>query len=156
MTERRGGGIHAPTLTVPIVSVYGRARGHRHQPCDDLGVNAPEDLSAAERAFMLNAFEIDILPGVRGDLDEPLASAPPGELVPILLPLIDRGWIDVCRVIPWTPPSGGAGFQPGPPLAREELLNALADADNWEYPESGDWIGCVTLTHTPKGRLISW
>ncbi|MFD8972446.1 hypothetical protein [Streptomyces sp. NPDC059593] len=119
-------------------------------------MNAPEDLSAAERAFMLNAFEIDILPGVRGDLDEPLASASPGELLPILLALIDRGWIDVCRVIPWTPPGGGAGEQPGPPLAREELLNALADADNWEYPESGDWIGCVTLTHTPEGRLISW
>ncbi|MGW4723759.1 hypothetical protein [Streptomyces sp. NPDC004291] len=49
-------------------------------------MNAPEGLSAAERAFMLNAFEIDILPGVRGDLDEPLGSAPPGKLVPTLLP----------------------------------------------------------------------
>ncbi|MFD4373736.1 hypothetical protein [Streptomyces sp. NPDC058486] len=49
-------------------------------------MNAPEDLSAAERAFMLNAFEIDILPGVRGDLDEPLASASPGELLLSSLP----------------------------------------------------------------------
>jgi hypothetical protein len=62
----------------------------------------------------------------------------------------------VCRVIPWTPLSDGTGFQPDPPLARAELLKALADADNWEYSENGDWIGCVTLTRTPEGHLTSW
>ncbi|MGW1085977.1 hypothetical protein ACWD4L_06345 [Streptomyces sp. NPDC002596] len=119
-------------------------------------MNPPDRLSDAERAFMINAFEIDILPGVRGDLDEPLVSAPAGELAAVLLPLVDRGWIEVCRVIPWTAPDGRHGFQPGTPMAREELPRLLADADNWEYPDSGEWIGCLTLALTEEGRQIPW
>ncbi|MFE2554418.1 hypothetical protein ACWFR1_24385 [Streptomyces sp. NPDC055103] len=39
------------------------------------------------------------------------------------------------------PRDGGTGFRPGPPLTREELPTALADADTREHPETGDWIG---------------
>lgn len=58
--------------------------------CDTLHVTcpAPDQLSSAERAFMINASEVDILPGVWGDLDEPLVSGPAAALVPILLSLV--------------------------------------------------------------------
>ncbi|MFI8823820.1 hypothetical protein [Streptomyces sp. NPDC053431] len=105
---------------------------------------------------MLNAAEIDILPGVRGDLAEPYKGASGTELADVLLPLVDRGWIDVCRVVPWTAPDGSTGFQPGSPLAREELPSLLADDGNWRYPDDGDWIGCLTLTLTAEGREIPW
>jgi hypothetical protein len=105
---------------------------------------------------MLNAFESDSLPGVRGDLEEPLASAPAAELAPILLPLVDRGWIEVCRIIPWTAPDGRLGVQPGPPIAREELPALLDDEACWEYPDSGEWLGCLTLVLTERGRQIPW
>lgn len=87
---------------------------------------ATDRLSSAERAFLINAGEVDILPGVRGDLDEPLVSRPASALVPILLSLVDRGWIEVCRVVPldsgeqhsrraaWSPcPEAGAPRRPG-------------------------------------------
>lgn len=102
---------------------------HRAHPdavllsCDTLHViyPAPDQLSSAERAFMINATEIDILPGVWGDLDEPLVSGSASALVPILLALVDRGWIEVCRVVPWTAPDGTPGEQPGLPIAKQDL-----------------------------------
>lgn len=103
---------------------------------------------------MINATEIDILPGVRGDLDEPLTSGGPSELAAILLPLVDKGWVEVCRLVPWIAPDGGRGFQPGPPFSRRDLPALLADADNWEYPDDGDWLGRVTLVLTEEGRQI--
>ncbi|MDQ0938421.1 hypothetical protein [Streptomyces sp. V1I1] len=115
---------------------------------------ATEELSSAERAFMINATEIDVLPGVWGDLDEPLASGPASDLVPILLSLVDRGWIEVCRVILWTAPDGAAGFQPGPSIPKRALPTLLLDAENWEYPQSGEWLGCLTLTLTEAGQQI--
>ncbi|MFG2898121.1 hypothetical protein ACGFZH_13705 [Streptomyces zaomyceticus] len=115
---------------------------------------ATDELSSEERAFMINATEIDILPGVWGDLDEPLRSGPASDLTPILMPLVDRGWIEVCRVIPWTAPDGEAGFQPGPPIPKQDLPALLADAENWEYPQSGEWFGCLTLVLTEAGRGI--
>ncbi|MET9896871.1 hypothetical protein ABZZ47_43250 [Streptomyces sp. NPDC006465] len=103
---------------------------------------------------MLNAFEIDILPGVRGDLDESLVAAPPAELAPILLSLVDKGWIEVCRLVRWTAPDGQLGYQPAPPLARGELPEVLAHAAAWEYPD-GTWIGSLTLCLTPQGSKIA-
>lgn len=103
---------------------------------------------------MINATEIDILPGVRGDLEEPLASAGPTELAEILLPLIDRGWIEVSRLVPWTAPGGELGFQPGPSLPRDEVPALLADTGQWEYPDDGEWLGRLTLVLTPVGRRI--
>ncbi|GGR03228.1 hypothetical protein [Streptomyces netropsis] len=120
------------------------------------GVNdSPWDaLTSDEQAFLINSYEIDILPGVWGDLEEPLLSAPPGALAEVLLRLVDRGWIAVCEVEPWTAPDGRAGFQPGPPLPRESLPELLADPLAWEYPED-DWIGALTLVETDAGRKIT-
>lgn len=124
--------------------------------CETPWVNYPatDELSSEEHAFMINATEIDILPGVRGDLDEPLRSGPASDLTPILMPLVDRGWIEVCWVIPWTAPDGGAGSQPGHPIPKQDLPALLADAENWEYPQSGEWLGCLTLVLTEAGRGI--
>ncbi|MGW6138774.1 hypothetical protein ACWFRM_17535 [Streptomyces sp. NPDC055144] len=116
---------------------------------------ATDELSSAERAFMINATEIDILPGVWGDMDEPLVSGPASDLVPILLSLVDRGWIEVSRVIPWTAPDGAAGFQSGPPIPKRALPALLSDAENWEYPQSAEWLGCLTVTLTEAGQQIS-
>ncbi|AJT69477.1 hypothetical protein T261_7880 [Streptomyces lydicus] len=115
---------------------------------------ATDELSSAERAFMISDSEIDILPGVRGDLDEPLASGTASDLAPILLTLVDRGWIEVCRVIPWTAPDGAAGYQMGPPLPRHELPTVLAAPEEWDYPEDSEWLGRLTLTFTEAGRKI--
>ncbi|MER5996725.1 hypothetical protein [Streptomyces viridosporus] len=115
---------------------------------------ATDELSSAERAFMINATEIDILPGVRGDLPEPLASGPASDLAPILLSLVDRGWIRISRLVPWSAPGGGTGFQPGPFLPRESLPALLTDAGNWEYPADGEWLGRITLILTDAGQQV--
>ncbi|WP_406384068.1 hypothetical protein [Streptomyces sp. NBC_01618] len=73
-----------------------------------------------------------------------------------MLPVVDRGWIEVCPVISWTAPDGRHGFHHGTPLAGEEPPVLPADADNWEYPDSGEWIGCPTLAPTEEGRPILW
>ncbi|WP_406417076.1 hypothetical protein OH809_36610 [Streptomyces sp. NBC_00873] len=103
---------------------------------------------------MINAFGTDILPGVRGDLDEPLVSAPAAELAAVLLSVVDRGWIEVCPVTPWTAPDGRHGCRHGTPLAGEELTVLLADADNWEYPTAA--IGsAVRRSPSPRGDVGS-
>jgi hypothetical protein len=117
-----------------------------------MGYPATDELSSAERAFMINASEIDILPGVRGDLDEPLVSGGPSVLAAILLPLVDKGWIEVCHLVPWTAPDGAQGLQPGPSVPRQDLPALLADAKNWEYPGDGEWLGRLTLVLTESGR----
>ncbi|MFJ2228813.1 hypothetical protein [Streptomyces halstedii] len=112
-------------------------------------------LTKSEEAFMVNSYEIDILAGVWGDLDDADQSRPVNELAGILLTLIDRGWIEVRRVAPWTSPSGEQGLQPGELVPRDQLLAVLEDAANWEYPDDGDWIGAVTLVETEAGEKIT-
>ncbi|MFJ9417333.1 hypothetical protein ACIRPT_24575 [Streptomyces sp. NPDC101227] len=108
--------------------------------------------SDVEYAFVLNASEIDILPGVRGDLEDPLASGPAADLAPILLALVDRGVVEVCRYVPWTAPDGTDGCQPGPPISREDLPGVLACAQEWEYPDNFEWLGRLTLVLTDHYR----
>ncbi|MFE7106828.1 hypothetical protein ACFU98_09365 [Streptomyces sp. NPDC057575] len=112
-------------------------------------------LTKSEEAFMVNSYEIDILPGVWGDLDEADQSRPVDELAEILLALVDRGWIQVRRLAPWTSPSGENGLQPGELVPRDQLLAILEDAAAWEYPEDGDWIGVLTLVETEAGKRIT-
>ncbi|MDX2680466.1 hypothetical protein [Streptomyces soliscabiei] len=112
-------------------------------------------LTKVEEAFMVNSYEIDILPGMWGDLDDTDQSRPVGELAGILLTLIDRGWIEVHRVVPWTSPSGENGFQPGEPIPRDQLPGILEDAANWEYPNDGDWSGALSLVETEAGKKIT-
>lgn len=112
-------------------------------------------LTKSGEAFMVNSYEIDILVGVWGDLDDADRSRPVKELAGILLTLIDRGWIEVHRVAPWTSPSGQQGLQPGEPVPRDQLPAVLEDAANWEYPDHGNWIGAVTLVETEAGMKIT-
>ncbi|MEU9088495.1 hypothetical protein [Streptomyces sp. NPDC048357] len=112
-------------------------------------------LSESERAFLINSYEIDILPGVWGDLEEPDQSLPVDQLAQILLGLVDRGWIEVRRVAPWISPAGQEGFQHGELVPRDQLQALLCDAANWEYPEDGNWIGALTLVETTEGRKIT-
>ncbi|MFD6888195.1 hypothetical protein [Streptomyces sp. NPDC059957] len=112
-------------------------------------------LTTSEEAFMVNSYEIDILAGVRGDLDDVDQARPVKELARILLTLIDRGWIEVRRVAPWTSPSGEEGFQPGELVSRDQLPAVLEDASSWEYPDDGNWIGAVTLVETEAGKKIT-
>lgn len=113
-----------------------------------------QTLTKTEEAFMVNSYEIDILAGVWGDLDEADRARPVSELAQILLGLIDRGWIEVRRVSPWISPAGERGFQPGARVPRDQLPAVLEDATNWEYPD-GDWIGAVTLAETEGGQRIT-
>ncbi|WP_405638016.1 hypothetical protein OHB53_46225 [Streptomyces sp. NBC_00056] len=108
--------------------------------------------SDVEYAFVLNASEIDILAGVRGDLEEPLASGPAADLTPILLRLVDRGVVDVCRYILWVAPNGATGVQPGPPISREDLPGVLACAEEWDYPDDFEWLGRLTLVLNQRYR----
>ncbi|MEU2894353.1 hypothetical protein [Streptomyces albidoflavus] len=112
-------------------------------------------LTKPEEAFMVNSYEIDILAGVWGDLDEADQSRPVNELAGVLLALIDRGWIEVRRLAPWTSPSGETGFQSGELVPRDQLPAILEDAANWEYPEDGNWIGALTLVETEAGKKIT-
>ncbi|MFD5141628.1 hypothetical protein ACFWMX_36320 [Streptomyces sp. NPDC058378] len=114
-----------------------------------------DTLTKSEEAFMVNSYEIDILPGVWGDLDEADQSRPVNELAGILLVLIDRGWIEVRRLAPWISPGGKNGFQPGELVPRDQLPAILEDAANWEYPDSGNWIGALTLVETEAGKKIT-
>ncbi|MFK0191474.1 hypothetical protein [Kitasatospora sp. NPDC090308] len=113
-----------------------------------------DELSEAERAFMINSCEIDILPGVWGDLDEDDQARPVCDLAEVLLTLVDRGWIEVRRVAPWVSPSGQQGFQPGDLVPRDQLAKVLLDEASWEYPD-GDWVGALTLVETAAGRTVT-
>ncbi|MFD4348353.1 hypothetical protein ACFWQ6_26380 [Streptomyces coelicoflavus] len=42
----------------------------------------------------------------------------------------------------------------GPPVPEQDLAAVLTDAEKWEYPRSGTWLGCLTLTLTEAGRKI--
>lgn len=133
------------------------SNAHLQRLCDDCWVSKQEwdALTKSEEAFMVNSYEIDILPGVWGDLDEPDQSRPVNELAGILLALIDRGWIEVRRLAPWTSPAGENGVQPGDLVPRDQLPAILEDAANWEYPEDGNWIGALTLVETEAGKKIT-
>lgn len=111
-------------------------------------------LSELEQAFMVNSTEHDILPGVRSDLPAHLRGLSTEDLAAKLLELVDRGWVYVCRNVPWTAPDGMQGFQPGEPIGRDALPEVLGDPRSWSYPD-GSWIGAVTLVATEEGLLVT-
>ncbi|MGW4645419.1 hypothetical protein [Kitasatospora sp. NPDC004289] len=117
--------------------------------------NPWDDLPGIEKAFMINAFEIDILPGARGDFDEADQDRPVGEVAAVLLALVDRGWVEVRRIVPWVSPTGQMGNAVGDPVPRDHLVTVLQDEASWEYPDDGDWIGALTLVETDAGRRIT-
>ncbi|MDH6113409.1 hypothetical protein P3T36_001712 [Kitasatospora sp. MAP12-15] len=125
--------------------------------CDAYGVSECEwdELSGLEKAFMINAFEIDILPGFWGDLEDDDRDRPLGEIAGVLLALVDRGWVEVRRIAPWVSPMGEQGLQPGDLVPRDQLAMALEDEASWDSPKDGDWVGALTLVETDAGRKIS-
>ncbi|MFJ7204832.1 hypothetical protein ACIQWR_14980 [Streptomyces sp. NPDC098789] len=120
-----------------------------------MGQHEWQELTTSERAFMISSYEIDLLAGVWGDLDEADQDRSVGELAQILLPLVDRGWIEVRRVATWTSPSGQEGFEHGALVPRALLPAVLGDPATWEYPQDGDWNGAVTLVETEAGKKIT-
>ncbi|MCM0678534.1 hypothetical protein NCC78_28245 [Micromonospora phytophila] len=114
-----------------------------------------DNLSHVEQCFLINAMEMDILPGVRGDLDEAERRLPFDELADILLSLVDRGWIEVRRYERWISEEGLEGLAPGEVVPRPELSQVLADPANWEYPDDVSWIGALTLVCTEVGLAVS-
>jgi hypothetical protein len=112
-------------------------------------------LSHVEHCSFINAMEMDILPGVLGDLEPAEQELPFGELAIILLSLIDRGWIEVRRYVRWISPDGLEGLAPGDVVPRSELPEVLADPASWEYPDDPSWLGALTLVRTEAGLVIS-
>jgi hypothetical protein len=92
-------------------------------------------LSHVEERFFINAMEMDILPGVRSDLDGAERQLPFDELARVLLSLVDRGWIEVRRYKRWISNEGLEGLTPGDVVPREALPQILSDPSSWEYPE---------------------
>jgi hypothetical protein len=125
--------------------------------CHDHGMSQQDwdNLSHVEHAFFINAMEMDILPGVRGDLDEAEQQLPFDELARTLLSLVDRGWIEVRRYKRWISDEGLPGLEPGDMVPRSELPHVLADPASWEYPDDTSWIGALTLVRTEAGLVIS-
>ncbi|WP_446218849.1 hypothetical protein [Micromonospora sp. IBHARD004] len=114
-----------------------------------------DNLSHVEQCFFINAMEMDILPGVRGDLDEAARRLPFDELARILLSLVDRGWIEVRKYERWISEEGLEGLTPGEVVPRPQLPQVLADSANWEYPDDLSWIGALTLVRTDAGLVLS-
>ncbi|MBQ0905421.1 hypothetical protein [Micromonospora sp. U21] len=114
-----------------------------------------ERLTNVERAFFVNAFEMDLLAGVFGDLAGSKQEMPLHELTQVLLSLIDRGWIEVRRYDRWIAEDGREGLMPGEAVARQHLPQLLADPATWEYPEGATWVGAITLVETESGSKVS-
>ncbi|OIJ94472.1 hypothetical protein BIV25_23055 [Streptomyces sp. MUSC 14] len=76
------------------------------------------------------------------------------DLPHIVLGLVDRGWVHVHRLEPWTAPDGQAGATYGPPIPRAEIPEVLKDSAVWDDPDDPDWIGAVTLSATETWRAL--
>ena len=72
-----------------------------------------------------------------------------------VLSLVDRGWVTVHRIGPWTAPDGQRGITYGPALARDDISEILATPDTWDAHNSYLWYGAVTLWLTPAGWAAS-
>jgi hypothetical protein len=114
-----------------------------------------DNLTHIEQCFFINAMEMDILPGVFGDLTEAERRFPLDELARILLSLVDRGWIEVRRYARWISEEGLEGLTPGDVVPRSELPLVLEDPASWEYPDDTSWIGAPTLVRTEAGLIVS-
>lgn len=72
-----------------------------------------------------------------------------GEMAAAVQSAVDRGWVEVHRLEPWTSPDGREGAQYGDPIDPAELPSILADPDTWDEPATEEWTGELTLSQTP-------
>ncbi|WP_326560088.1 hypothetical protein [Micromonospora sp. NBC_01796] len=119
-----------------------------------MGLNEWQRLSHVERAFLINSFEMDLLPGVFGDLDPAQPEPSLSELASVLLRLVDSGWMELRRYVSVVN-EGREGLAYGEPVSRDHLPAVLADPASWEYPDGPSWVGALTLVETEAGRTIS-
>src|SRR5262249_23272535 len=136
-----------PPARPPALETAATIDGVSEQDWDALG--------RVEQCFFINAMEIDILPGVCGDLNEAERQLPFEELARILLSLVDRGWLEVRRYKRGISGEGLDGLDPGDVVPRPELPQTRADPASWEYPDDTSWIGAVTLVRTEAGLMVS-
>ncbi|WP_037606720.1 hypothetical protein [Streptacidiphilus rugosus] len=110
------------------------------------------DLSRVERELMICALEGTAGLAFVDGIDE---AGEPVDLPAEVLRLVDRGWVTVHRMEPWTAPDGQKGIVYGAAIARDELPEILADPATWEGLYSYLWWGAVTLWPTEAGWVVS-
>ncbi|MFC5910351.1 hypothetical protein [Streptacidiphilus monticola] len=109
-------------------------------------------LSRIEHDLMICGIEAwGILAYATGDRDE---DGNPVDLPATVLSLVDRGWVTIHRIEPWTAPHGKKGATYSEPLPREEIPAVLADPATWDDPQDASWMGAITLSATEAGRDI--
>jgi hypothetical protein len=105
-----------------------------------------EDLSHIEQCFLVNAFEFDILFGAVAALTDDEQDLPLSELAAILLGLIDRGWIEMCRYVPDRELAIRDALKPGDVIPRHDVPALLADPQTWEPHKSFEGAPALILT----------
>lgn len=111
-------------------------------------------VTPVEHALMICAQEVSgILAYCDGDIPDD-HSYEQADLVRGVLSLVDRGWVHVHRIVPWTAPDGHKGVDYGPPIPRVEIPSVLEDPATWDDPEDSSWIGAVTLSFTDAWRKL--
>lgn len=96
-----------------------------------------------------------ILPYACTVTDENGDPVPDQEVAAVVLALVDRGWIEVHRLEPWTAPDGREGAMYGAAIGCAELPALLADPDTWDDPEGASWVGEVTLSQVDGWHTAS-
>ncbi|MGW0633370.1 hypothetical protein [Streptomyces sp. NPDC002758] len=91
-----------------------------------------------------------ILPYACSGPDDRGEPASDEDIAAALLGLVDRGWVEVCRLEPWTSPNGESGIQYGPPIPREVLERLLRLPETWDDPVDQSWVGALTLSRTER------
>ena len=109
-------------------------------------------LSSTERQLLICALE-----GTSGLawVDEVNENGEPVDLPAKVLSMVDRGWVTVHRIEPWTAPDGQKGIAYGPAIDRVALPEILADPATWESLYSTLWYGAITLWPTEAGWVVS-
>jgi len=111
-------------------------------------------VTSVEHALLICAQETwGILAYVEGDIEDG-EDYEQADLVRGVLSLVDRGWVQVHRIEPWTAPDGRPGVDYGPPIPRTEISSVLEDPATWDDPQDPRWLGAVTLSLTDAWREL--
>lgn len=104
-----------------------------------------DSLSKIEHDLMICAIEgWGILP-YACDVDDSGRAVSDADVAAMVLELVDRGWVEIHRLVPWTSPTGAEGVTYGPAVLRADLDELLLDPASWAEP-SGSWVGALTLS----------